>query len=50
MATRGHCCRLSKQFAFWLNHFSHHAVNNWNSLPSSINTVELDQPTNLGSF
>ena len=39
MATRGHSCRLFKQFA--LNevrqkYFPHRLVNNWNSLPNSI--------------
>ena len=44
MATRGHSCRLFKQFAskeVHQNYFSHRAVNNWNSLPSSI--VETNQ-------
>jgi len=39
MATRGHSCRLFKQFAFrelWQNYFPHRVVKNWNSLPSSI--------------
>jgi len=39
MATRGHSCRLFKQFAFRelrQNYFPHRVVNNWNSLPSSI--------------
>ena len=38
-ATRGHSCRLFKQFAsreVRQSYFSHRVVNNWNSLPSSI--------------
>jgi len=39
MATRGHSCRLFKQFALrevGQKYFSHCVVNNWNSLLSSI--------------
>jgi len=51
MATRGHSCRLFKQFAFrelGQNYFPHHVVNNWNSLPSSI--VEVQSTDEFNKF
>ena len=39
MGTRGHSCRVFKQFTFrevWQKYFSYHTANNWKSLSNSI--------------